>query len=284
VAASQRQHVSSATLAGAYIERLQMKILMQLLSSHANLPGMLRTIGPHLEAVASEGTTFEVAGTMHGGLADDFRTFETLDVIDAIRSVVFRPPGSFDVVAIGNSLDAGLAELRELLAVPVLAYLETNLAMSAMAGDRVALLVPTNAFVARYRQLVRMYGYESRCAGVYSLGFDRVPAMNALFDDDPAAAGAAAKQLLAVAEEAAERSGADVLLPCGPPALLLATRRVHAVGSATVLDGFAILAKLAEAVGGLARGGYPFVARGLVNRSLGDDLRLRAVEALSAAL
>jgi Asp/Glu/hydantoin racemase len=261
-----------------------MKILMQLLSSQANLPGMLRTLAPHLEAVASEGTTFDVAGTTHGGLADDFRTFETLDVMDALRGVVSRPPGSFDVVAIGNSLDAGLAELRELLAVPVLAYLEANLAFSAMAGDRVALLVPTDAFVARYRQLVRMYGHESRCAGVYSLSFDRVPAMNALFDDGPDAAATAAEQLLSVAADAAERSGADVLLPCGPPALFLASRRVHAVGSATVLDGFAVLAKLAEAVGGLARGGYPFVARGLVNRELSDELRLRAMEALSAAL
>ena len=74
-----------------------------------------------------------------------------------------------DAVLLAVSFDSALAELRELLAVPVVGMTEAAMLTACMVGDRFALLSFGDRAMPLYERLAHIYGLRDRFAGAFAL-------------------------------------------------------------------------------------------------------------------
>jgi Asp/Glu/hydantoin racemase len=261
------------------MKRVAVIIGFQFVSSPTNLGLFLSSVTQHLSEVAAPDTEVIVRGTPHGARADSYRTFEFLDTFQVLRGLLVDQP-NMDVLTIANALDVGLNECREIFDIPVLGYLQTNLLFAQMIARRVALLVPNRAFVARWEDLIRSYGFESIVTQVIPLEFDDIPDLDQLF-------GANRKSYREEVESAVTNAlgavSADAILPCGPPTLFLAQAGIRTLGNASVIDGYAVLCKVAEAFGHLLASGQAVTNHGSTRR-MPDDLRQLATNMFAGNL
>ena len=122
-----------------------MRIWYQLLSSERRLSNFLKGAQSLCDKVAAPGTTVEVRGTRHGALGDQYRFFWHYDVREVVDNGLkvrdeTRASGKYDAFVVANSLDPAIVELREMLDIPVLSFMEVNCFTACMLGDRFGLV------------------------------------------------------------------------------------------------------------------------------------------------
>jgi allantoin racemase len=224
-----------------------MRIWYQLLSSETRLSNFLAATGRLTAKAAAPGTTVEVRGTRHGALGDQYRFFWHYDVREVVdNGLGVRASGKYDAFVIANSLDPALVELREMLDIPVLSFMEVNCFTACMMGDRFGLVVPNEKMVPRYSEIVRGYGIGSRLAAVEPLRFENMVRFDDAFTD-----ASVGDELHAQVLEACRRAtakGAEVLILTGPQSALMAQRGVREVDGVPLLDSYSLLVKQAEAM------------------------------------
>src|SRR5690606_9246819 len=104
-----------------------MRIWYQLLSSETGMKNFIAATQALVDRAVSAGTTVEVRGTTNGVLGDQFRLFWNYDQREVIDNALkIRRDGGYDAFVIANSLDPALVELREMLDIPVLSFMEVN--------------------------------------------------------------------------------------------------------------------------------------------------------------
>jgi len=195
--------------------------------------------------VVSPGTTVEVHGTTQGVLGDQFRLFWQYDLREVIdNGLRIRRNGGYDAFVIANSLDPALVELREMLDIPVLSFMEVNCFAACSMGERFGLIVPNRKMVARYREMPVSYGLRDRLAAVEPIFFDDVREQNNAFTSKTVA-DAAQIEVIKAAKRAIEK-GAEVLIAPGPPGALMAQQGIYQIDGVPVLDTYTRLAKTAE--------------------------------------
>ena len=74
-----------------------------------------------------------------------------------------------DAIVLAVSFDSALAELRELLEVPVVGMTEAAMLTACMVGGRFALLSFGDRAMPLYEQLAYSYGLQERFAGAFAL-------------------------------------------------------------------------------------------------------------------
>jgi Asp/Glu/hydantoin racemase len=196
-------------------------------------------------ALAPE-TTVEVRGTTQGVLGDQFRLFwnyDTREVID--NALKIRREGGYDAFVIANSLDPALVELREMLDIPVLSFMEVNCFTACTMGERFGMVIPNRKMIARYREIPIGYGLRERLAAVEPINFDDVRSQ-----EDAFTSKAVADNVVKHVTEAARRAidkGAEVLFAPGPPGTVMAERGIFKIDNVPLLDTYTLLAKTAEA-------------------------------------
>ncbi|WP_439550837.1 aspartate/glutamate racemase family protein [Falsiroseomonas sp.] len=220
-----------------------MKIWYQLISSETAMSNFLSTTKTLCDAVAAPGTTVEVHGTPHGALGDQYRSIWHYDVREFVETALkLRREGGYDAFVIANSLDTGLVELRELLDIPVISFMEVLCFTACTMGERFGMLVQHPKMVSRYREIVTGYGLASRLASIENTGHS--PGNNAMFTrEDEALAYVAAVE---AAGERAVEAGAEVLFLTGSTAALLAARGVYTIAGVPLLHSYGLLVKAAE--------------------------------------
>jgi hypothetical protein len=148
-----------------------MRLWYQLLSSEKRLSNFIGASGRLCARAAAPGTTVEVHGTRHGALGDQYRFFWHYDVREVIENgLAVRGSKAYDAFVIANSLDPALVELREMLDIPVLSFMEVCCFTACMMGERFGLVVPNEKMIPRYREIVHGYGLAARLAAVEPLG------------------------------------------------------------------------------------------------------------------
>lgn len=254
-----------------------MRIWYQLLSSEKRLSNFLAAASRRCTRAAAAGTTVEVRGTRHGALGDQYRFFWHYDVREVVdNGLAVRASKKYDAFVIANSLDPALVELREMLDIPVLSFMEVNCFTACMMGDRFGLIVPNEKMVPRYSEIVRGYGLGSRLAAVEPLQFENM----VLFDDaftDAAVGEQLHGQVLDACRRATAR-GAEVLILTGPQSAFMAERGVFEIDRVPLLDSYSLLVKSAEAMVAMHKLTGVAVSRRLHYQSPPADLIRQAAE------
>jgi allantoin racemase len=224
-----------------------MRLWYQLLSSEKRLSNFLACLGRLTAGAAAPGTTVEVRGTREGALGDQYRFFWHYDVREVVDNglrvrTAVRTSKTYDAFVIANSLDPGLTELREIMDIPVLSFMEVSCSTALMMGDSFGLMVPNDKFAAHYKEIVVRYGMRDRLAGIEALSYDNVRDIGPAFK--------AGTSLVKEIEAAARRviaSGAEVVICPGPAAATMARAGIHQIDGVPILDSYRLLVKTAEA-------------------------------------
>lgn len=224
-----------------------MRLWYQLLSSEKRLSNFLACLGRLTASAAAPGTTVEVRGTREGALGDQYRFFWHYDVREVVdNGLKVRAAKNYDAFVIANSLDPALVELREILDIPVLSFMEVSCFTACMMGERFGLVIPNDRMAPHYRSIVNSHGLASRLAAVEGLKVEMMTRFDDAFTD--AAAGAQLYQQIQEACRRAIDKGAEVLILTGPQSAFMAERGEHLIDGVPVLDSYRLLVKQAEAL------------------------------------
>jgi len=121
-----------------------------------------------------------------------------------MQAAVDAEARGFDALVIGCCYDPLLTDVRASLTIPVIGPLETAVMSARRFGHKFAIVTDIKVAESRIADLVRLYGLESNCTAVTSIGWDG----DDILDDKPGAA----KELLAKATELLESTDAEVIV------------------------------------------------------------------------
>ena len=224
-----------------------MRIYYQLLSSESGMKHSIAATQALATRAAAPGTTVEVHGTRNGALGDNYRLFWHYDTREVIEhGLQVRQSGGYDAFVIAYSLEPGLVELRELLDIPVISFMEASCFTACTMGEKFGLVVPNEKFIPRYREIAVGYGLRDRLAAVESVKFDNIRDFNSVFTD--AAVGDILRDQVFEASARAIAQGAEVIIAPGPSAAFMASRGIHEFDGVPILDSYSLLVKIAEAM------------------------------------
>ncbi len=228
-----------------------MRLWVQVFSSRERNPNFHEALEQHLRSVVEPGTEIEVHGTKKGGLGEQFRFFQAIDMPDIIENVLKCKHAKdvdgkprYDAFVSLNSTDPALVEAREILEIPVLGFLETTALLSCMMGKTFSLITPNPKFALSFEQKLKLYGLSERLTSIEAMNIPSLTDFRQGFIDT-----AAHQRIMHEFDQAARRAvaaGAEVLIPCGSHAVLQARRGLRELDGALIVDGLAMLIKMAE--------------------------------------
>jgi Asp/Glu/hydantoin racemase len=249
-----------------------MRIWYQLLSSETGMRAFIDGTQALVDKAASPGTMVEVHGTREGALGDQYRFMAHYDTREVIENgLKIRRDGGYDAFVVANSLDPALVELREILDIPVLSFMEVSCFTACMMGETFGLVVPNDKFMSRYKEIVYGYGLRDRMTGVEPLSYDNIRSIGDAF----AAGGPLVREAIAVSRKVIAQ-GAEVLILPGPAAAVMATHDQREIDGIPVLDSYSLLVKMAEALVGMKRLTGIHVSRRRLYQSPAPDLLRKA--------
>ena len=258
-----------------------MRIWVQVFSSKEKNPHYHAALLEHLQSVVEPGVEVEVHGTRQGGLGEQFRFFQSTDMRDIIDSILqcrnAKGADRYDAFVSLNHTDPGLYEAREILEIPVLGFLETTSLISCMMGRSFSLITPNAKFALSSAQKIKLYGLSERLVSIESLSFEHLPNFWAA-NIDPALRKVVT-DAFDVAAKRAVAAGAEVIIPCGSHSVIQAQRGIKEVDGALVLDGLAVLIKMAETAVKIQQITGSFVSRKLLYQMPGKEIREKAKQA-----
>lgn len=255
-----------------------MRLWVQVFSSRQRNPNYHMALEEHLKSVIDPGVQVDVHGTQKGGLGEQFRFFQAIDTPDIIENILkckdAKGDERYDAFVSLNSTDPALYEAREVLDIPVLGFLETTAMVACMMGRSFSLITPNPKFALSFSQKLKLYGLTERLASVEAMDFPHIPDYrNAFFDP------AAHQRVMDEFDRAARRAiaaGAEVLIPCGSHAVLQARRGLREIDGALIMDGLAVLIKMAETAVKIQQIMGTFVSRKMLYQKPGQVVRDRA--------
>src|SRR5690349_22474245 len=237
----QRQPAARAGTDGDSMSKY--KIWFQGATDRVHMAPYISKVEAHLKAIldpnfsATFHTTTPPATTTHE--ITEYRIGRNL-----IRHAVEAERQGYAAMAITHFQDAGLAEVKSVVDIPVIGLGETTLMHSLTLGRKIGLVTIKPVFIPWNECQVIRYGLQQRVVGVRA-----VEATVADFIDSFASEGAKAK--LAPKWEKECRTlldaGADVIVPAGGlPMMLFGAERGANIDGAPIVNGITLIAKTAE--------------------------------------
>lgn len=221
-----------------------MKIWYQVLSSLDRRPGFRDSLGAYLKSVADPDTEFELHGSDTTLQGEEYRSIFYLDASVVIKNALIAERRGFDAFAIGNSLDAGFHEAKEVVNIPVVSYLQTALLCISMMGRNFAMVVPHHKFIPAWIGMVAGHGFKDRLVSIDSI--DMRPADLEKTYSDGDYEKQRIERFLALAKKAVA-AGAEVILPLPSSWYLrLAKNGITEVEGAPLFNGIPALVKMTE--------------------------------------
>lgn len=162
----------------------------------------------------------------------------------AIRGAIEAQRQGYDAYFMNHFQDAGLAEARASVDIPVLGLGETTLLHACTLGRKLGLVAINPAFVPWHADQVTRYGLGQRVVGVRTIDARIKDYMEAFVDPDT---GTRLHEIFVREARALLADGADVIVPTGGiPMILFAAEPGAQVDGAPVVNGVAVVVKAAE--------------------------------------
>src|SRR3546814_175901 len=161
-----------------------MKLWYQLVSSETGMQHFIAATQALCDSAAAPDTQVDVRGTRQGALGDQYRLFWNYDVREIIDNALrIRKEGGYDAFVLANSLDPALVELREIMDIPVVSFMEVCCFHACTMGERFGLVVPNMKMVPRYREIPIGYGLRDSLSSVEGIEFENIRGFGAVFTD-----------------------------------------------------------------------------------------------------
>lgn len=244
-----------------------MKLWYQSFSRFHAFGNYGEALKPIINAAADPGTSIDAHDLKKGGgIADQFRYLEYLDVGEVISNGIKAQNEGYDAFLIGNIADPGIRELREALTIPVLGLCETTLSIACMMGVTFSLITVNEKFTPRVLENVHRYGFTGRMTSWEPMGVTHLPNLAPGFSSAPehVAAREAIFESFREASRMAIAKGAEVLIPAGGVVMAMLTHAgIHDVDGVPILDGTVALVKMAETAVKLQKISGNFVSKRL---------------------
>ena len=204
----------------------------------------------YLGSVASPGCQVEAFGIQPGarypGPITDFRC-----AAQAIANALTAQEQGYDAFVIGNFQEAGLAEARSAVRIPVIGLGEATMLHACTLGRKIGLIATTPVHIPYHQDQIARHGLHRRVIAVQAVQAD-TGQFNRAFDDEREY-----RSLREAFDSQAEPMlglGIDVIIPAGGYPMLLFTReQSFAIGGATVLNGLPVAVAAAETAVRLSR-------------------------------
>jgi Asp/Glu/hydantoin racemase len=230
------------------------KIWFQGATDKVHMAPYVAKVEAHLKSIldpefsATFHTTTPPATTTHA--ITEFRIARNL-----IRNAVEAEKQGYDAMAITHFQDAGLAEVKSVVEIPVLGLGETTLFHACTLGRKLGLITINPVFIPWHEDQVIRYGLQQRVVGVRA-----VPATVADFIDAFASPEGFQKLKPLWDKEcrALLAAGADVIVPAGGLPMMLFGGEFE---GAPVVNGVTLIAKSAELAIKLRKLGMAKVSR-----------------------
>jgi len=223
---------------------MKKKIWYQSFGSFTHTPNYGRALKAYVGGLGQQNISFEVHGLTYGDVGDQYRVFEYFDTAEVIRNVRVANLQQFDAVAIGNILDPGLLQAREISNIPVLGLCESSLMMACLMGRNFSLVTLNERFIPRIEENVRRYGLWERLKGIRTMDLEVEDLEKAM--EKERLQKRIIKHFLDEARRLV-RDGTEVLVPAGGfPMLLLALAGIHTVDRVPIVNGIVALVSMAE--------------------------------------
>jgi len=162
----------------------------------------------------------------------------------AIRGAFEAKKQGYDAYFMNHFQDAGLAEARSAVDIPVLGLGEATLLHACTLGRRLGLVAINPAFVPWHQEQVLRYGLQQRVIGVRTIDARISDYMTAFVDE---AMKARLHEIFLQEARALLKQGADVIVPTGGiPMMLFAGEAGAEVDGAPVVNGIAVVVKATE--------------------------------------
>jgi allantoin racemase len=231
------------------------KIWFQGATDRVHMAPYIAKVEAHLKSIldpefsATFHTTTPPATTTHA--ITEFRIARNL-----IRNAVEAERQGYAAMAITHFQDAGLAEVKSVVDIPVLGLGETTLLHACTLGRKLGLVTINPVFIPWHEEQVIRYGLQQRVVGVR--------AVNATVKDfiDAFASRDAFDKLRPLWERECKvllDAGADVIVPAGGlPMMLYGSSEME---GAPVVNGITVIAKSAEMAIKLRKHGAGIVSR-----------------------
>jgi Asp/Glu/hydantoin racemase len=215
------------------------KIWFQGATDRVHMAPYIAKVEAHLKSVLDPGfsatfhTTTPPATTTHA--ITEYRIGANL-----IRNAVQAEKEGYAAMAITHFQDAGLAEVKSVVDIPVIGLGETTLSHALTLGRRLGLVTINPVFIPWHEDQVIRYGLQQRVVGVRAVPATVKDFIDAFADEE-------AKAQLAVKWEKECRvlleAGADVIVPAGGLPMMLFSGEFE---GAPVVNGVTLVAKTAE--------------------------------------
>ena len=218
---------------------------MKLLLINPNISDSVsELIRAEAQRSAAPGTEIEVL-TAPFGVAYIETRFESLIGAYAAAQLAAEHHAKYDAVVVAAFGDPGLAGLREALPVPVTGLTEAALASAHLLGHRISIIAISQRIQAWYREVVDSYGFGSRLASIRALNRP-LSSIGGVQEEH-------AQALKALAEQAVDEDGAEVIILAGAPLAGLA-RMLKGQLPVPVVDGVSSAVRHAQTLAALQPG------------------------------
>jgi len=219
------------------------KIWFQGATDRVHMAPYISEVEAHLKSIlepdfsATFNSTSPPATTTHA--ITEFRIARAL-----IKNAVEAERQGFAAMVINHFQDAGLAEAKSVVDIPVLGLGETTLFHACTLGRKLGLVTINPVFIPWHEDQVIRYGLQSRVVGVRAVQATVADFIDSFASDD-------AKKKLAPKWERECRilldAGADVIVPAGGlPMMLFGAERGANIDGAPIVNGITLIAKSAE--------------------------------------
>ena len=166
-----------------------------------------------------------------------------------MKNAVVAQKEGYSVIAISHFQDAGLAEVKSLVDIPVIGLGETTMMHACTLGRKFGLITINPVFIPWHEDQVIRYGLTQRCVGVRAVNCKVSDFMHA-FATEEGYAELAPKFQKEVDHLLA--AGADVIVPAGGlPMMMFGGRQDHRkiriqTEGAPIINGITVMIKAAE--------------------------------------
>jgi allantoin racemase len=219
------------------------KIWFQGATDRVQMAPYISKVEAHLKSIlepdfaATFHTTTPPATTTHA--ITEYRIGRNL-----IKNAVEAERQGYAAMAITHFQDAGLAEVKSVVDIPVLGLGETTLCHALTLGRKLGLVTINPVFIPWHEDQVIRYGMQSRVVGVRAVQATVADFIDSFASED-------AKRRLTPKWERECRilldAGADVIVPAGGlPMMLFGAERGANIDGAPIVNGITLIAKSAE--------------------------------------
>ena len=155
----------------------------------------------------------------------------------------------FDAYAMCTLPNPMLREARAMVDIPVIGLGETVFHTATMYGQNFGVFVFIDRMVPLYKEQMRIYGLESRCAAIRPSGLVFKDVLAGFTDPGPVI-----ERFMEAARKMIREDGADVIIAGEVPMnMLLACNGITRVDDVPIMDSFAVTLKMAELMVDLKR-------------------------------